>query len=142
MPNRAMNLVPSIIIRSPFHALMSSKYTIIEFTGRKSGRIYRTPIAYVRDRDRLLMSTDSPWYRNLAGGAQVRLRLRGRTVTGVADTVTDPEAAAAILRKLVDAIPSYSRPAGLTREQGHVSDSEITRAVEEGRVSIVVRLKG
>lgn len=140
MPS-AMNLFPSLIIRSPFHPIMSSRYAIIEFTGRKTGRTYKTPIAYVRDGDRLLMSTDSRWYRNLSGGARVRVRLRGHLVTGTADTVTDPEQAATILRRLVDAIPSYSRPAGLARKDGHVSDGEIARAVAEGRVSIEVKLE-
>ena len=129
-----------MIIRSPLHGIMSSKYAIIEFRGRKSGRIYRTPVAYVRDGDRILMSTDSPWYRNVAGGAHVRMVVRGRTVEGTADTVTDADASAAILRKLVDAIPSYSRPAGLAREDGRVSDGEIRRAIAAGRVSIEIRL--
>ncbi len=140
MPNSPKNIFPSLIIKSPFHGIMSSKYAIIEFSGRKTGRTYKTPVAYVRDGDRLLMSTDSPWYRNLSGGAQVRLRLRGHMVTGTADTVTDPDQSAAILRRLVDAIPSYARPAGLAREEGHVSDGEISRAVAEGRVSIEVKL--
>lgn len=140
MPNKFVNTFPSMIIRSPLHAIMSSRYAIIEFRGRKSGRTYRTPVAYVRDGDRILMSTDSPWYRNVAGGAHVRMVVRGRTVEGTADTVTDADASAAILRKLVDAIPSYSRPAGLAREDGRVSDGEIRRAIAAGRVSIEIRL--
>ena len=140
MPNKLVNAFPSIIIRSPLHAIMSSKYAIIEFKGRKSGRLYRTPVAYVRDGDRILMSTDSPWYRNVAGGAHVRMLVRGRTVEGIADTVTDADTSAAILRQLVDAIPSYSRPAGLAREDGRVSDSEIRRAIGAGRVSIEIKL--
>ncbi len=141
MPNKLINAFPSIIIRSPLHPIMSSKYAIIEFKGRKSGRIYRTPVAYVRDGDEVLLSTDSPWYRNVAGGAHVRLRLRGRMVGGIADTVTDTDASTAILRKLVDEIPSYSRPAGLAKENGRVSDAEIRRAIGAGRVSIVVTLE-
>ena len=140
MPNKLVNAFPSMIIRSPLHAIMSSKYAIIEFKGRKSGRLYRTPVAYVRDGDRILMSTDSPWYRNVAGGAHVRMLVRGRTVEGTADTVTDAGASAAILRQLVDAIPSYSRPAGLAREGGRVSDGEIRRAIDAGRVSIEIKL--
>jgi deazaflavin-dependent oxidoreductase (nitroreductase family) len=140
MPNKLVNAFPSMIIRSPLHAIMSSKYAIIEFKGRKSGRLYRTPVAYVRDGDRILMSTDSPWYRNVAGGAHVRMLVRGRTVEGTADTVTDAGASAAILRQLVDAIPSYSRPAGLAREGGRVSDGEIRRAIGAGRVSIEIKL--
>lgn len=140
MPSKLVNTFPTIIMRSPLHAIVSSKYTIIEFTGRKSGKTYRTPVAYVRDGDQLLLSTDSRWYRNLAGGAPVRLLLRGRTVTGQARPVTDPDRSAAILRKLVDAIPSYSRPAGLAKENGHVSDDEIRRSIAAGRVAIEVDL--
>jgi deazaflavin-dependent oxidoreductase (nitroreductase family) len=120
---------------------MSSKYAIIEFKGRKSGKTYRTPIAYVRKGDRVLLSTDSPWHRNLAGGAPVRMVLRGRTVAGTARTVTDADEAAAILRTLVDAIRTYARPSGLAKEGGSVSDREIRRALGAGRVSIEVELE-
>ena len=140
MPSKLVNTFPTIIMRSPLHAVVSSKYTIIEFTGRKSGKTYRTPVAYVQDGDQVLLSTDSRWYRNLAGGAPVRLLLRGRTVAGRARPVTDADRSAAILRKLVDAIPSYSRPAGLARENGNVSDDEIRRSIAAGRVAIEVDL--
>jgi deazaflavin-dependent oxidoreductase (nitroreductase family) len=139
--DRGKNLFPSLVLRSPLHALMSGRFMIIEFTGRKSGRRYATPVAYVREGDRLLLSTDSPWWRNLAGGAPVRVRLQGRDMAGTGTAVTDPEAAAVIIRRLVDAIPSYYRPAGLVRDGGRVSDAEIGRAVATGRVGIQVDLE-
>lgn len=135
------NLFPSMILRSPFHRLMSGRYLILEFAGRKTGRQYATPVAYVRDGDRVLLSTDSPWWRNLAEGAPVRLRLAGQTVDGTGTAVTEPEAAAAIIRQLVDAIPSYAGPAGMAREHGRVSDAEIDRAVSAGRVAIEIDLE-
>ncbi|MEU6584207.1 nitroreductase/quinone reductase family protein [Nocardia sp. NPDC046763] len=139
--DHAKNFFPSLIIRSPFHSLMSAKYGILTFTGRKSGRIYSTPMAYVREGNRVLLSTDSPWHRNLTGGAPVTLLLRGRTVQGVATPVSDPAEGAAILRTLVDAIPSYAGPAELATENGRVPDAEIARAVTTGgRVSIAVEL--
>jgi hypothetical protein len=139
--DRLKNLFPSLILRSPFHGLLSGRYAIIEFAGRKSGRQYATPIAYVRDGGRVLLSTDSPWWRNVAGGAPVRLRLRGRTVAGTATAITDPGEAGAIIRRLVDAIPSYAGPAGMTREGDRVDDTEIERAVAGGRVAIQVQLE-
>jgi hypothetical protein len=139
--DRAKNLFPALILESPLHGIMSAKYGILTFTGRKSGRIYSTPMAYVREGDRIFLSTDSPWHRNLTGGAPVTMRLRGRKTTGVATPVHDPAEGAAILRKLVDAIPSYAGPAGLAKEDGRVSDAEIERSVTTGgRVSIVVAL--
>ena len=53
----------------------------------------------------------------------------------------DPGDSAAALRRLVDNIPSYARPAGLARDnQRRISDAEIARAVAAGRVGIAVDL--
>jgi hypothetical protein len=139
--DRAKNMVPALIIKSPMHRLMSDKYAILTFTGRKSGRAYTTPMAYVRTGNRVFLSTDSPWHRNLAGGAPVTMLLRGRNVTGTAVPAATTDDAAAVLRTLVDAIPSYAGPAGLAKRDGRVSDAEIHRSVTTGgRVGIVVEL--
>lgn len=137
---RAKNFFPSVIIRSPLHAMMSAKYTTLTFTGRKSGRMYRTPIAYVREGNRVLMSTAAPWHRNLTGGAPVTLRLRGHLLQGIATTVHERSVNEAIVRTLVEAIPSYAGPAGLAVMDGRVPDTEIVRSVAAGRVAIVVEL--
>ncbi len=137
---RLGNAFPALILRSPLHGLMSGRYAIIEFTGRKTGRRYATPIAYLRNGDRVLLSTDSRWHRNLVGGAPVGLRLGGRQVAGDATAAVDPEASAEIIRQLVDAIPSYARLAGLARTNGRVTDAAIANAVRAGRVGITVLL--
>ncbi len=142
LASRAANFFPSMVLRSPLHFVMSGKYVIIEFTGRKSGRTYSTPVAYVREGDKILITTDSPWWRNLKGGAPVKLVLRGRKVSGTGTAVTDPERSAQILRMLLDAIPSYAGPAELEKTGGRVSDEEVKRAVAEGRVAIEVELGG
>lgn len=139
--DRLKNLFPTLFLRSPAHAVMSRQYMIIEFTGRRSGRTYRTPIAYVRDGGRLLASTDSPWWRNLEADPAVGLRLAGRDVAGTATVFTDPPQAAPIIRQLVDAIPSYARMAGMTRQGGRVSDDEILRAIADGRIAIAITLE-
>jgi len=134
------NAFPTLILRSPLHGLMSRRYAIIEFTGRKSGRRYTAPVAYLLDGDRILLSTDSGWRRNLVGGAPVQLLLRGRKVAGSGTVLADPVASAAVIRRLVDAIPSYARLAGLARQNGRVSEEEIAGAVQRGRVGITVML--
>lgn len=52
----------------------------------------------------------------------------------------DPDRAAQILRRLMDAIPP-TRPAGLTKEDARVSDTEIARAIDQGRVGIKMQLE-
>lgn len=121
---------------------MSGRYAVIEFTGRRSGHTYRTPVAYVRDGSRVLLSTDSPWWRNLADRPGVRLRLRGREIAGYARVVSDEAAATEVLRQLVERVPGYARPAGLRVTGGRVPAEELTRAVTSGgRRSIEVRLE-
>lgn len=50
---------------------------LLEFTGRKSGRVHRTPVGYTRDRDTVMIPTHRSyrWWRNTVAGANVRLRL-------------------------------------------------------------------
>lgn len=138
--SRFANAVPKTVLLSPAHRVLSGKYAVLSFTGLRSGRRYTTPIAYVRDGDTVWLSTDSPWWRNVVGGATVQLRLRGRDHSGVTTVIQDEADTVAALRRLVDAIPSYAKPAGLRRIDGRVPDEELLRAVRQGRRSIRVAL--
>ena len=131
--SRLANAVPALVLASPLHRLLSGRYALVEFTGRRTGARYRTPVAYVRDGRRVLLSTDSPWWRNLIDRPEVRLRLRGRVVAGRARIVADEHEAALVLGALVRAVPGYRRPAGLAADGGRVSDEELLRAVTTGR---------
>ena len=139
---RLSNAVPSLVLHSPAHRLMSGRYAVLEFTGRTSGRTYRTPVAYVRDGSRVLLSTDSAWWRNLLDRPHVRLRIRGREEPGRARVVSDEAEATAALRRLVEQIPGYTRPAGIRSSGGRVADDEFARVVTTGgRRCIELRLE-
>src|SRR5215212_4045089 len=89
---RAVNRAPALLLRSPLHGVLSDGVLLLSFTGRKSGRRYTTPSNYLLDEaagDTVLLTTDSPWWRNLRGGAPIALRLRGRELAGRAEVVTD-----------------------------------------------------
>jgi deazaflavin-dependent oxidoreductase (nitroreductase family) len=140
--SRLSNAVPMLVLRSPAHWLLSGRYAVLEFTGRKSGRTYRTPVAYVRDDARVLMSTDSPWWRNLVDRPAVRLRLQGREMAGQARVMEDAVEAAEALGELVGRVPGYAWPAGVrTLSAGRASAEELRRSVTSGgRRSIEVGL--
>jgi hypothetical protein len=88
---RAMNAVPRLVLRSPLHSLMDGKVLLLGFVGRRSGRRCTTPMSYVRVGDEVLMTTEAPWWKNLAGGAPVEVRLGGRSRRGFAETLTGEE---------------------------------------------------
>ena len=84
--NRSGNRVIALLLRSSAHPLLSRQLTLITITGRRSGREHTFPVAYKQDGEHLAIPVMWPerklWWRNLRGGAPVRLRHRGADRTG------------------------------------------------------------
>ncbi len=90
-PPAWLNKVMIWLLRSPLHGLVSKDIMLITVTGRKSGKAYRLPVSYVREDNLVLCSTEHvrSWWKNLRGGADVTLRLRGSQVAGRATVIDD-----------------------------------------------------
>ena len=123
------NTVPRLVLASPMHRLMSKYYVTLHFTGRKSGRRYHLPVAYVDTGDGLVISTDSGWWRNIAGGQAFTVTFRRRRHKATASPLENDEALDA-LRKLVE-LPGYTKAAGIERINGEVAENELVRAAGE-----------
>lgn len=77
---------------------------LLHVTGRRSGRVYSTPVAYhLRTDGTLLVLTSSAWRVNLRGGpTPVTLTLLGRQVPATALLQEDPVAVAGVYGDLID----------------------------------------
>jgi len=67
---------------------------ILEYTGRRSGRTFSIPVAYRRERDRLVIGANMPeaktWWRNFLGdGGAVRVHIGAATHPGQAVATRD-----------------------------------------------------
>jgi len=64
---------------------------LLTFKGRKSGRIFTTPVRYLRHEGKIRCFTASSnqWWRNLRGGTDVSLRVGGRDVQCHAEAIAD-----------------------------------------------------
>ncbi len=82
---RWVNRLVTGLLRSPVHALLSHTTLLLTFTGRKSGRRYTIPVRYLREGETVFTLTDSPWWRNLRGGAPVDLYIAGQKARGRAE---------------------------------------------------------
>ncbi len=104
-----LNKMITWMLRSPLHGVVSKDIMLITVTGRKSGKKYTLPISYVREDDLVLCSTDRvgrKWWKNLRGGADVLLRLRGQDIAGRATVIDDdPEAIAKGIRTMLQHVP-------------------------------------
>jgi endonuclease YncB( thermonuclease family) len=140
-----MNGVMKTILRSPLHGLVSEHVLLTTFAGRKSGKSYTLPLSYVRAGDTLYITTERPWYKNLAveGGALVKLRLRGAVRYGVTEATTDPSEVENGLRIILSRYGGYGRFIGVPVERsGSPDEAALKIAAENGRALITVRLNG
>jgi deazaflavin-dependent oxidoreductase (nitroreductase family) len=89
--NKLQNPFMKRMLRSPFHIFVSNMYMLITFTGRKSGTVYTTPVQYKRDGNAVYVVTSAgyTWWKNLRGGANVKLVIKGKSYAGHATTTED-----------------------------------------------------
>jgi deazaflavin-dependent oxidoreductase (nitroreductase family) len=138
----AVNAMMKFVLRSPLHGMASNTITVISFTGRKSGKTYSTPVSYSQNGSQVTIFTHGEWYKNLAAGAPVTLRIRGKDYTGQADvTVADKAAMAAGLTEHLKVVHSDAPFYHVTfDEAGNPKADEIEKAVNDV-VMIRVTLK-
>ena len=105
------NPIVILLLRSPLHSLMDKSTILITFTGRKSGKKYTVPVSYVRDGDTLLIISqkEHTWWKNLRGGAQVSLFMKGRFLNARGVTFTDTETIANKLLLVLQQFPRYQK---------------------------------
>ncbi len=89
---RLGNPFVTLLLRSPLHWTISGSFMLITVEGRKTGRSYTTPVNYVREGNTvtLVCRAFRRWWRNLKGGAPVALRIKGRTLRGMAEVIGEP----------------------------------------------------
>jgi deazaflavin-dependent oxidoreductase (nitroreductase family) len=136
-----INPVFKMLLRSPLHNLMSKRLLTLTFTGRKSGKRYEIPVGYVQDRNTLLITTESPWWKNLRGGKSVLVRLRGQNRAGVADVITDEERLYESYRVMLPAGPELGQIIGVALDpDGRPNREDVRRARERGYVVVRTQL--
>jgi deazaflavin-dependent oxidoreductase (nitroreductase family) len=141
---RAANPLVLRLLRSRLHRLMSRDLFVLTVTGRRSGRRYTQPLSYV-ERDGVLHCCTRPaasaWWKNLRGGADVEIVLRGRLQVARA-TVADAtsEEARDGLRRFLERNPGTSRLLYHVRvaADGSANAEDLAREVSR---SIVVRVE-
>jgi len=134
--------IVKLILRSPFHGLLSKNTMLITFTGRKSGKVYTTPVGYVRNGDEVIFFKQSHniWWRNLRGGAPVTVRVKGKDLKAIGESIEDPKAVAAGLLAYLQTLSQYAKYFLVTLDpDGQPNPEEVARAAQN-RVMFRVQL--
>jgi deazaflavin-dependent oxidoreductase (nitroreductase family) len=127
-----VNSAMKFVLRSPMHTLVSKTVLLITFTGRKSGKIYTTPVSYSQDDDHVIIFSHADWWKNLCNGVPVTLRIQGRDFRGLPEPVVEnKQTIAAGLAAHLRKVPSDARYYGVTfDDQGNARADEVEKAVQ------------
>jgi deazaflavin-dependent oxidoreductase (nitroreductase family) len=113
---------------------------LITVAGCKTGKKYTTPVGFYRDKDILwiLSSRDRTWWRNLQGGADVEMRIRGKDVTGFAESLFDEKSVALQVMEYIRRIPVSAKSLGVRMKNGEPHPEDAARLAKE---RMFVRIK-
>lgn len=104
-----INPLMRLTLRSPLHFMFSSSLMLITFSGRKSGKLFTTPVRYMRVGNKVSCFTakTNQWWRNVQANPQIVLRVAGKNYECEASIVTDEsERIAAAIRNLLVSFPN------------------------------------
>jgi deazaflavin-dependent oxidoreductase (nitroreductase family) len=132
------NPVMKRLLRSPLHWPWSRWFTVVEWTGRRSGRRYSTPVAYLARDQEVWVTTGDSWWKNLRANPLTHVWLAGRQVAGDATPVTNPQESVRLHITMFEVRPFFARLAGLPARPG---PTQIAAAINAGRVLVRIRLR-
>ena len=83
------NPLVSTILRSEQHALLSDRIMLITMKERDTTDMITFPVNYLREMDTVYVGCDFDWWKNLEGGAEVRMLIEGKDLVGWATPILD-----------------------------------------------------
>jgi hypothetical protein len=138
---KVINPIIGLLLRSPLHGPLGERLLLLEYTGRRSGKRFRIPVAYVREGKKLLLATESRWKANFRGGAPVKVWLDGGRRPAFAELIDDAAETADALGRMVRAQPNFARIIGVAAgPDGAIAGADLARVRGEGFAAIRVTL--
>ena len=136
---KILNPIMKMILKSSIHKVVSDGILIIIFKGIKTGKEYSTPISYFLENGTIYCFTHAQWWRNLAEGAEVKVRLKGQDTVGFAQAEAEDIAQkASVMRKMVIAKPQEAGFYNVTFDSdGNPVEEEVIRGAEE---AVLIRI--
>lgn len=127
--NLGMRRVLGLPVATPLGGRLMLAYIV----GRKTGRVYKQPLSYVKDGDLLLTPGGGNWTDNLRESPSVRLRIRGRDSRATPELVRDQDEVARLLGVITAKNPVAGRFIGLPKgPDGRPQPQALADAIAHG----------
>lgn len=127
-------------LRTPLYVFFGDTM-LITVTGCKTGKKYTTPVGFYCEGDTLwvLSSRKRTWWRNVKGGAEVEMHIRGKDVQGFAEAILDESAVTTQMMNYVRRIPKSARTLRVRVENGEPHPEDAARLAKE-RMFVQIKL--
>jgi deazaflavin-dependent oxidoreductase (nitroreductase family) len=119
-----MNTIMSLLLRSPLHSLISSQIMLLSFHGRKTGKLYTTPVGYMREGNTITLFTGHQWWRNLQHDAPVTVHIGKNTLHGTANVTLDKTTTLPVLHRYLQKSPNAARAFSVSKNSSGDFDAE------------------
>ena len=108
------------LLESPLHGALDGSLLVLHVVGRRTGRHYDIPVAYVDLDGRLVVTTQHRWRVNLRDGGDLDVTLRGERRRMHSALDEDPVSVGATLHHVLEAlgVKAAHRLTGLTLPDG------------------------
>ena len=129
----AANVPMRALLGLPIATPAGGRLMLAFIVGRKTGRIYRQPLSYVRDGATLLTPGGGNWKLNLGDGKPVRLRIRGRDRYARPELVRDAESVERLLGVIAAHNPMAGRFVAVPKgPDGRLDPQRLALAIKHG----------
>ncbi len=138
-----INFAMKIALRSPLHFVVSSSILLITFRGRRTQREFTTPVRYLREGDviRIFSSPSANWWRNLRGGVDVSITMKGRTLNAQAAVLeSSATQKLELFRAYLAQFPGDAAYHGIKPTRRHPQPNEVLESVLDDVTIVEVKL--
>ena len=126
------NSVVSVLLRSPFHRLVSKSMDLVRYTGRRTGRRIATPTQYAKRGEDVVILVGRPegktWWHNFESDCNVDVLMKGRWNKMTARAVIgrdEPETIRSLLEVYAARFPKALPAAGSSARDVQIGRSVI-----------------
>ena len=141
MPGPIGNFFMKAIINSPLHPLLGANFAVITVEGRKTGRLYSTPVNAVRDGDifTVVSLRSRSWWRNLRRGRPAKLRVSGKRYPVRGEVIEKHDEVVDGLAHFLQRHPGYAKYYGVRlASDGRPMQDDLERVADE---RVLIRLR-
>ena len=140
MPNAISNFFMKAIVNSPLHPLLGNSFAVITVEGRKTGKLYSTPVNVMKDGDvfTVISLRSRSWWRNLRGERLAQLRASGKRYSVRGEVIERHDEVVKALAHTFQQRPGYAKYLDVRLDsRGEPASDDLQRAADR---QVIVRL--